>query len=366
MRRELHEADVKAACIGGGVFAAGGGGWLAHGLQNGGVAVKLGRPYLVAIDDVPADGIIVTVSAIGAPAAPTWQMFPRDYIRAFELLQAHLDAPVVGVMTAQNGYSTSINGWLQSAMFGIPVIDAAGDVRAHPTIRMGSIGLAEQPNYETIQVAVGGNRDLDAYMEVVVRGSIMKTAPVMRAASVASGGFIAAARNPVTARYVRENAALGAVSLAIALGQAMLAAEPQGGQAVLDTVVNTLDGEILGMGVITEVKLETRGGFDHARFTVDVGAAREPLVIYVLNEHMAVEAGGERLSSYPDLISILLQETGHALAVEHTRVGQSVAVLKVDYHKLPLARSASDPVAYQEVAELMGIALEMPADLARS
>lgn len=145
----------------------------------------------------------------------------------------------------------------------------------------------------------------------------------------------------------------------------MLAAEPQGGQAVLDTVVRTLDGEILGTGIITEVQLETRGGFDHARFTVDVGAAREPLVIYILNEHMAVEAGGKRLSSYPDLIAILLQETGHALAVEHTRVGQAVAVLKVDYHKLPLARSAFDPVAYQEVAELMGIELERPADLAR-
>ncbi|NJO05085.1 MAG: DUF917 family protein, partial [Chloroflexaceae bacterium] len=138
MRRVLDESDVQAACVGGGVFAAGGGGWLDHGLQNGGVAVRLGRPTLVSIDEVPADGIIVTVSAIGAPAAPTWEMFPRDYIRAFELLMNELDAPVVGVMTAQNGYSTSINGWLQSAMFGIPVIDAAGDVRAHPTIRMGS------------------------------------------------------------------------------------------------------------------------------------------------------------------------------------------------------------------------------------
>ncbi len=362
MHRILTEADVRAACIGGGVFAAGGGGWLEHGLQNGSIAVKLGKPVLVSVDDVPADGIVVTVSAIGAPAAPEWEMYPRDYIRAFQILQEQLDVPVVGLMTAQNGYSTSINGWLQSAMFGIPVIDAAGDVRAHPTIRMGSMGLTELPDYETIQVVAGGNRALNAYMEVVVRGSIMKTAQVLRAASVASGGFIAAARNPVRAAYVRQHAAVGSVSLAIDLGQAMLAAEPHGGAAVIDAIINKLDGELLGSGIISDVQLETRGGFDHARFIVDTGSG-DPLVIAILNEHMAVDAGGKRLSSYPDLISVLAQESGHALAVQHTQVGQLVAVLRVPWQKLPLARSSYDPIAYQEVADIMGIPLEIPAEL---
>jgi hypothetical protein len=349
MRQLLTREDVHAACLGGGVFAAGGGGWLDHGLQNGHTAVTLGRPTLVSIDEVPADGIIVTVSAIGAPAAPDWQMYPRDYI----------DEPVVGVMTAQNGYSTSINGWLQSAMLGVPVIDAAGDVRAHPTIRMGSMGLTSLPGYQTIQVAVGGNRDLNAYLEVVVRGSIMHTSQVMRAASVASGGFIAAARNPIPAAYVQEHAALGAVSLAINLGHAMLAAEAAGGQAVIAAIVQTLNGVILGTGTIRDLQLETRGGFDHAQFVVATDNA--PLTIYILNEHMAVNANGARVSSYPDLIAVLSLETGHPISVKDTRPGQEVAILAVPYARLPLASGATDPAAFQEVAALMNIPLDPPA-----
>lgn len=359
MARILDQRDAEAACLGGGVFAAGGGGWLDHGLQNSSIAVKLGRPTLVGIDELPDEGVIVTVSAIGAPASPTWEMLPRDYIRALELLMHELDEPVVGLMTAQNGYSTSINGWLQSAYFGIPVVDAAGDVRAHPTIRMGSMGLTNLPDFETVQVVVGGNRALNAYLEVVARGSIMTTAQVMRTASVASGGFIAAARNPLPVAYVREHAALGAVSLAIALGNAMQAAQPQGGQAVIDAIVQHLGGTILGRGVVREKDLETRGGFDHARFLVD--ASPQPLTVHILNEHMAVDAGDTRLSTYPDLISVLDAATGLPLSVAGTAQGQAVAILQVPYTQLPLSSGARDPQAFSEVASIMGIPLEPPA-----
>ena len=48
-----------------------------------------------------------------------------------------------------------------------------------------------------------------------------------------SGGFIASCRNPVRASYVREHAALGGISLALALGEAIIAAEPQAAEAAI-------------------------------------------------------------------------------------------------------------------------------------
>jgi DUF917 family protein len=353
--RLLTHADVRAACLGGGVLAAGGGGWLDHGLRNGATAINLGRPTLASIDEIPADGIIVTVTAIGAPGAADWQMYPRDYIRALELLIAALGAPIAGVMTAQNGYSTSINGWLQSAMLGIPVIDAAGDVRAHPTGNMGSMGLTKLAGYETIQAVAGGNRDKGAYLEVVARGDVTRTSHILRAASVQSGGFIASARNPIAASYVREHAALGAISLAIRLGEAMIAAEPQGGPAVIAAITDTLRGRILGTGPVTEASLETIGSYDHARFVV--GAAPHPLTVYVLNEHMAVDGGGARLSTFPDVIALLDLASGQPVAVKDTQPGQEVAVLAVDRGVIPLASGVTDPDVFPEVEAIMGIPL---------
>jgi DUF917 family protein len=353
--RLLTHNDVRAACIGGGVLAAGGGGWLDHGLRNGTTAVNLGRPMLADIDEIPPDGIVVTVTAIGAPGSAHWQMYPRDYIRALELLIAALGKPIAGLMTAQNGYSTSINGWLQSAMLGIPVIDAAGDVRAHPTGNMGSMGLTKLPGYETIQVVAGGNRDMGAYLEVVARGDVTRTSHILRTASVQSGGFIASARNPIPASYVREHAALGAISLAIRLGEAMIAAESRGGEAVIEAICTTLQGRILGTGPVVAASLETKGSYDHARFVV--GATPHSLTVYLLNEHMAVDGGGERLSTFPDVIALLDLVTGQPVAAKDTRQGQEVAILAVDRTVIPLASGVKDPDVFPEVEELMGIPL---------
>ena len=199
----LSFEDARAACIGGGVYACGGGGWLDHGLQNGQLATTLGRPRLASIDELPQDGVIITVSAIGAPAAPGWEMWPRDYIRAFELVRDAVDAPVVGVMNAQNGYSSSVNCWMPAAHFDLPIVDAAGDVRAHPTIKMGAMGYAGEPGFRTVQAVVGGNRAAGAYLEVVAKGSLFRTANILRAASVESGGFIASARLPLPVPVVK-------------------------------------------------------------------------------------------------------------------------------------------------------------------
>ena len=96
----------------------GGGGWVDHGYLVGRTAVSYGTPRLATLDEVADDATIVTVSAIGAPAARDWEMRPGDYVRALRLLMEALDEPVVGTITAQNGSSTTCNGWVQSAVLG--------------------------------------------------------------------------------------------------------------------------------------------------------------------------------------------------------------------------------------------------------
>ena len=87
---------------------------------------------------------IATAAAIGAPAGTTdWQMLGVDYVKAVELAQRELGAPIHGLMIGQNGKSSTLNGWLPSAILGTKVVDAVGDLRAHPTGDMGSIGLAK-------------------------------------------------------------------------------------------------------------------------------------------------------------------------------------------------------------------------------
>jgi len=353
--RTLTLADVPAAVTGGSVLAAGGGGWVDHGYLVGETATRLGTPTLASIDEIPDDGIIVTVTAIGAPAAKDWQMLPIDYVKALQLLIDRLGKPVAGVITAQNGSSTTLNGWNQSAVLGIPVIDAAGNGRAQPTGKFGSMGLLTKKDYVTIQSAAGGNRSQGRYLEVVVQGEVARADDILRAVSIQSGGFIAAARNPVPASYVRKHAAIGSISYALRLGAAMLAAKPKGANAVIEAAAHETKGRILGRGRVRNVIVDTRDSWDFAKFEVDTKVGR--LILHTMNEYMAVECDGERLSTFPDLIVTLSTETGLPISVAQMREGDEIAVLVNNKADLPIGTGARQPDAYHEVEKAMGIDL---------
>ncbi len=65
--RDLDLHAVHAAVAGGSVLAAGGGGWVDHGMLVGTTAVQYGTPRLATLDEVDPDAMLATVSAIGAP-----------------------------------------------------------------------------------------------------------------------------------------------------------------------------------------------------------------------------------------------------------------------------------------------------------
>jgi uncharacterized protein len=336
MRRKLVARDVEAAVKGGAVFAAGGGGFAEHGRMLGTAAVNAGTPELVSMDEVPDDAFIATAAAIGAPAGTTqWQMLGVDYVKAVELAQRELGAPIHGLMIGQNGKSSTLNGWLPSAILGTKVVDAVGDLRAHPTGDMGSIGLASSPT-PMIQSAVGGNRADNAYIELVVRGATAKVSPILRRAADMSGGFIASCRNPVPAAYVKRHAALGGISIALALGEAILAAEPNGGTAVIDAICKKMKGEIVGQGKVVRKAVQyTSDAFDIG--TVRIGHRGGDLVLHVMNEYMAVENGhGERVASYPDVIATLDRD-GVPVSVGEIRDGMELAVLRISRDVIPLS-----------------------------
>ena len=60
--RDLDLHAVHAAVMGGSILAAGGGGWVGHGMLVGTTAVQYGTPRLASLDEVDPDAMIATVS----------------------------------------------------------------------------------------------------------------------------------------------------------------------------------------------------------------------------------------------------------------------------------------------------------------
>src|ERR1700681_1788104 len=357
MIRELTHSDAIDAIWGGSVLACGGGGWVSHGELMAEMAMRVGTPILCSVDEIPDGALVATVTAIGAPGAANWEIQPHDYVNALKLVMERAPGPIVAVLTAQNGASTTLNGLIQSETLGVKVLDSAGDVRAHPTGKLGGMGLTERPRYLTVQAVAGGNRKLHGELRLVAEGSIVTTSNILRDVSVRVGGFIAAARNPVEAAWVKKHAASGAITYALDLGRAMRNAEASGARAVIDAACAQTGGTILGEGPVRITNpMRTEGGFDHGSFSVD------GLTLRYLNEYMTIDRGNKRLATYPDVITTLSPKTGHPVTISAIHEGDQIAVFHVHRKKLPLSSSTRDRIALAEVEQIMGVELIKPVE----
>lgn len=358
-RIRLNRDMVEAAVLGGAVLGGGGGGAIELGRRNGLLAVELGTPELVDLDDLAAGATLVTVSAVGAPAAPTACALPMHYVRAVELLREQGPTPIDGLISNECGGLATVNGWLQAAVLGVPVVDAPCNGRAHPTGLMGSIGLHRLEGYVAIQAAAGGEPAAGHYVELFARGRLERVAPLILQASVQAGGMVAVARNPVTVGYARENAAPGAIRQSIAVGRAILERQSAGPEAVIAAICETLNGQIAARGRVVDVRLETVGGLDVGAIRVATDD-RQTAELGFWNEYVSLDLADadqddrRRIGTFPDLLVTLDVATGLPLASAELRVDHEIAVAHVHRHHLILGAGMRDPALLRSIEVATG------------
>jgi len=342
---------VEAAAYGGGVLGGGGGGSICEGINFGKQALSVGEPRIVGIDEISKDAILITVSRVGAPGAREQEVKPKDYVKAIELLLEE-GIPVEGIITSENGGFSTLNGFYQSAILGLPVVDAPCNGRAHPSGLMGSLSLHKLNDYVSIQAAVGGSKDRNRRVEAVVRGNILQTAKTIRELSVKAGGYVAVARNPVKVSYAIKTAAVGSIGKAVLLGRAMINAKSRGVEEVLKTMERVLEGKLVARGVVIEVFMETREGFDVGELTIKNGSKEYNLCF--CNEYMTLEQEGRRIGTFPDLITTMNVANGLPVPSCEVKKGMEIVVLHVAKEKLTLGAGMRDPELYKAIEVLTG------------
>ncbi len=340
---QLDKKIVEYAVYGGAVLGGGGGGWIEDGLQIGRLALDIGQPELFTVEELTDDATLITASLVGAPAAKDKFVKPIHYSRALEILSQKIGKPIQGIITNENGAGTTVNGWFQSAVTGIPIIDIPCNGRAHPTGSMGSMNLSEQPDYISHQAAVGGQGS--SYIELSISGSLDKTSTLVRKASIEAGGLVAVARNPVTVAYAKAHGAPGAIQQAIKVGEALLS---HVGEAAIDAVVRTLGGVVVTEGTVTDFVLETAGGFDVGTVTIN-----DSYELTFWNEYMTIEKNGERFGTFPDLIMTLDARTAEPIVSAAIQKGQQIAVIAVPKEKLLLSSTMRNEKLMKPIEEII-------------
>ncbi|MDB5607176.1 MAG: hypothetical protein JWP25_4076 [Bradyrhizobium sp.] len=352
MTRMLTAEDVEAGLVGGLFLSAGGSGRNAVDKNRGlaRMALDYGGVRLVSLGELDPDALIITATAVGAPGFANWAIKPRDSINAARHLIERLERPPVGVIC---GHVPGFNAWLVAAALGLDYIDAASNGRGHPTVKMGGMGLASRLDLSITQVGSSGSKSEKSEFAIVAEGDIVRTSNMMRQAAVVNGGLIYAARGPLTAGFIKENGAPGAITFQLELGRAMLAAT---GTDRIRATVEFLGGELLVEGEVTENTVTYGGGFDLGQMIVR--GANGEAVLGVYNEFMTADFGGKRVATFPDMIGTLDPRTGEVVSISESKPGSRVAVIIAHRSKFPVGKGALDPAVFPEVEKAMGVDMQ--------
>ncbi len=322
-------------------------------------ALARGPLLLWEIEELPDEATVVTVSLVGAPAAPQQRVTPDHFVRAVMLLSERLEGTIAALVTSENGGFATVNGWYQSAVLGIPVVDAPCNGRAHPLGLMGAMGLHRPPGYRACAAAVGGGTEGAHLVEEVSSGSVQEVAWRVREAAIRAGGLVAVARNPVEVSYVRAHAAVGALSQAICLGA--LLSDRASADGRLQALTTLAGAQVLAKGKATAVSRRFARGFDVGSVVVSASTGRYELTFY--NEYITVERAGHRLATFPDVIATLQQETLQPLTTASLESGQKVFLVVIPWTRLKLGAGMRDPSLYGQVASAVGKEVLPPDNL---
>lgn len=340
--RVLTQEDIAPAVIGGTILGGGGGGHVAAGLDFADAALAAGEIRMLTVDELPADTLVAICAGVGAPGAPDAQLSNADFHMSTDYLNAELikrgSRTVGAVATNENGAMGTVNGWLQAATTGLPLLDCPCNGRAHPTGIMGALGLHRDPTYTSMAGFAGGPES--EHSQGIVLGSLNTTSRAMRSLSVVSGGLIAVTRNPISVDFLAQQGAPGAITQAIAVGQA----HASGG---VDAVTRLLGGRVIGHGPVQNLMISQVSGFDVGSLHID------GVDLTFVNEYMSAIADNTEVAQFPDLIMTFDGITGDPVVSAHLSEGLDVVTVVVPRSSLLLSSTMHMPELMEPVAALL-------------
>jgi uncharacterized protein len=294
----LTEAELEALELGAALLGAGGGGNSYIGKLRTREELRGGnRVAIVTLDELPDDGLVVSVGGIGAPVIGVEKLEKGDEcLQALRLIEEIVGRRAVALIAAEIGGANAMEPLLTAAQAGIPVVDGDGMGRALPEVQMMTYLIYGHPATPAAIADEKGNR-------IVIRDAVdmFWLERFARSIAVDMGGTAGFATAPMRVDFLKRYALPGTVSQAVALGWTIQA------RAARDNVIDAIcrkESVRLFAGKITNVQRELKGGFAVGGVDIDgLGThAGEAAHIAIQNENLVFWRNGRMEVCVPDLI----------------------------------------------------------------
>ncbi|MER3468423.1 MAG: DUF917 domain-containing protein [Thermoflexus sp.] len=329
---EIGEKEIEDLAVGAAILGTGGGGDPYVGKLLAVTAIrKYGKVKLLDPEEVPDDWFIIPTAGMGAPTVLI-ERIPRgdETFEALRMLESYFGRKANATMPIEAGGINSTIPFLTAARAGIPVIDADGMGRAFPELQMETFaiyGLSGSPiamKDEKCNSALLLTVD-NYYLEWIARG-----------VTIRMGGTAYIAEYAMSGRELKRTAIRNSVSLAIKIGRAIREARESGGSP-LDALIRVTEGTNYGKaltlfkGKIVDVERRTTAGFAIGKAIIEGldEFSGKTMLVRFQNENLMASIDNHIVATVPDLITILDQDTAHAITTEHLRYGYRVVVIGI-------------------------------------
>jgi hypothetical protein len=328
VERILTVDDLERLAIGAGILGTGGGGNPYLGKIRALQHLKEGAEIrVIDIDDVPDDALVTSVGGMGAPTVGVERLSRGDEtLVAMRALEAHIGKSFTHLIAGEIGGSNAIAPLIVAAQTGLPVIDGDGMGRAFPELQMDTFmisgisptpaALADHSHHNVVFDHIDNPSTLERYARVV---------------TIQMGGGAGLAVPVMTGAQVKAAAIPGTMSLAIAIGDAVIATRSGKGDPV-DAALSVSGGERLFAGKIVSVERRNEAGFAKGVLKLE-GTGNDSgrsVSIDFQNENLIVRAeNGEALAIVPDLICLVDEDSAEPITTEIVRYGLRVVVIGI-------------------------------------
>ncbi len=320
---------------------------------GGGGRPDAGRDYLMShidkgesvgwtdLSELPEDGWACCVFSMGttAPRPPDFKPQERaEYgnhrvpgsavTRAIRELEAYTGNKVSVLFPLEIGAGNSAGPMHAAAALGLALADGDGSGRAVPEAPQSTPALAGQLMWPAAICDDWGNV------------MILKQAVSLDLAEAIGKGMSMISKVPdpyvilAMSAYMMPVATLkkviipGTVSRAYALGQCIRQAREQGKDPVT-TAAGFMNGHVLFKGMISKRDWQSTGGYQIG--TTDIAGSDEfaghTFRIWFKNEHHITWKDGAPFVTSPDMIAVVLADTGEAVTNTYLAEGMKVAVI---------------------------------------
>jgi DUF917 family protein len=321
--RTIGLDDIEDLALGATLLGTGGGGdpYIAKLMVRQAIQ-EHGPITVVAPDELPADGLVLTTAVIGAPTVilekiPSGEEFKKSVLA----LAQYLGKDPVALMPIEVGGMNTLIPLVTALQLGLPIIDADSMRRAFPQIEMTVFTLAGLKAAPMCVADEKGNVCIyeatsNQLAEDLARGAVMRL-----------GMANAISCYALTAGQIAEHGIHGSMSYCTDLGKhmsAVQAGQPDAMQRFLDFA----EAQVVFTGKITDIERRTTEGF--ARGTVVLEHVTEPgreMRIEIQNENLVAFDGDQPVVMVPDLISLIDHETAKPVLTEALAYGQRLDVI---------------------------------------